>query len=115
MIQWNVYVENFNAKTIEKRNIFANGTSLKEIAKMFKKCGDDKEAFAKELRSELMYHYWSRCEWEIILTSWPPSKEGQFKDMKIDVFDQISMNWDVFVDYIWNNKKEIIRESRKKS
>lgn len=115
MIHWYVYVENFNARTIEKRDLFANGAHIKEIAKMFKKCGEDKDAFVKELRSELMYHYWSRCEWEVIITSWPPWPEGKFKDVKIDVFDQLSMNWDVFVDYIWDNRKEIMRESRKKS
>lgn len=115
MIHWYVYVESFNARTIEKRDLFAHGAHIKEIAKMFKKCGDDKDAFTKELRSELMYYYWARCEWEVIITSWPPSPEGTFKDVKIDVFDQLNMNWDVFVDYIWNNRKEIMRDSRKKS
>lgn len=115
MIHWNVYVENINGKRIEKCDIFSHGNHIKEIAKLLKKHVDDKLAFADGLRTEMMYHYWSRCEWEIILTSWPPSKDGTFEGEKIDVFDQLSMNWDVFVDYIWDHRKEVIRESRKKS
>ena len=26
-----------------------------------------REEFAKEIKSELMYHYWSKCEYEILL------------------------------------------------
>ena len=28
-------------------------------------------------------------------------------EAKIDVFDQVMMNFDVFVDYVWKNRKEI--------
>ena len=52
-----------------------------------------------------MYYFWSKCEWEIILSDWPPS--DTFCKEKIDVFDQVMLNWDIFVDYIWNNRQYI--------
>ena len=41
--------------------------------------------------SELMYQFWSRCEYEIIVSDWPPS--GVKK--KIDVYWQCKMNLDL--------------------
>ena len=55
-----------------------------------------------------MYYYWSKCEWEIILSAWPSRKD--FNEEKIDVFDQINLNWDRFADYVWENRKDIKKE-----
>lgn len=33
-----------------------------------------------------------------------------YKEKKIDVFEQIDINWDRFVDYVWNNIKDIKKE-----
>lgn len=78
----------------------------------------------------MMYHYWSRSEWEVILTSWPThmrldelsklNNEAEVHQKnygrepyslvvnlstkeKIDVYDQITMNWNIFIDYLWRN------------
>lgn len=48
------------------------------------------------------------------MTSWPPDTTGRFKDKKIDVYDQIQMNWDVFADYVWTNLPVRKRAARKK-
>ena len=45
----------------------------------------------KFVDSELMYQFWSRCEYEIIVSDWPPS--GVTK--KIDVYWQCKMNLDL--------------------
>lgn len=46
------------------------------------------------------HQFWSRCEYEVIVTGWPVQK----KQVKIDVFDQICANIDVitrlFMEYI---------------
>ena len=54
-----------------------------------------------------MYYFWSKCEYEIIITCWP--KWDKFKEEKIDVYSQLNLNWDKFVNYIWENKKEILK------
>ena len=32
-----------------------------------------KEAFLEEVRRDLMYYFWSKCEYEVIITHWPAS------------------------------------------
>lgn len=81
------------------------------------------EVFAPQLKSTLMYYFWSKCEYEIILTSWPPYlTAAQCKEIKedkeevkysktvnlevaekIDVYDQVINNWEPFIDYVWSN------------
>lgn len=50
--------------------------------------------------SSAKHRFWSRCEYEVIVTGWPVQKNK----VKIDVFDQIDANLDVitnlFIDYI---------------
>lgn len=99
-MEWNVYIENVNKREIERYNIFQYFSLTDEIRRIKKETGS-KEEFAKELDNELKYRFWSKCEWEIILSDWPPS--AKFHKEKIDVYDQLKMNWDVFVDYVWNN------------
>lgn len=74
MIHWNVYIENFNRRCIEIVDLFAGEHSYLRAAcrKALEKSNDDKEQFAEELRKAIMYQYLGRCEYEIILTSWPP-------------------------------------------
>lgn len=47
--------------------------------------------FKNFVDKESKYQYWSRCEYEIILSNWP----NQNCEKKIDVYDQIQMNLDV--------------------
>ena len=107
MLTWNVYCDDFNNKRIETMNVFEHYRFWEDCIKNKQK-NTNKEAFIKQLRSDLMYYFWSKCEWEIILTSWPPRND--FDDEKIDVFDQIELNWDKFTDYVWENRKEIKKE-----
>lgn len=78
----------------------------------------------------MQYYYWSKSEYETVITTWPPYIESEELDRlnkekhereirnrpfyrdavnlttryKIDIYTQIMMNWDRFIDYIWNNK-----------
>ena len=130
-----VYVENINRRKIEKYNVL-NDAIIDEIIERTKDFPGDKKAFAEQVEQIMMYHYWSRSEWESVLTSWPPNvrleelirlnqevKESQQKygqepyaltvslttSEKIDVYDQIVMNWNIFIDYAWENLKGVLR------
>lgn len=97
MMEWNVYHYDTNTRKIEPYNVlYRMEPFIKDLKKKYK----DKEDFAEQLRKELMYHYWSRCEWEIVVSAWcgGDGKEAR----KIDVYSQIMMNWQPFVDYCWN-------------
>ena len=127
-----VYVENINKRKIEKYNVLNDGI-IDEFKKRMKEQNIvDKIKFSEMVEQVIMYHYWSRSEWEIILTSWPPhikteelaklnNEVEQYQndygrepysltinlstDEKIDVYDQIMMNWNIFIDYVWENLK----------
>lgn len=105
MLAWNVYYGNFNDRKIETYNIFDHYSFCKECEMAAKRRGVTKEEFAEAVRKSLMYYFWSKCEWEIIVSHWPPNE--RLKDRKIDVYEQVMMNWDVFIDWLWTNRKEL--------
>lgn len=125
-----VYVENINKRKIEKYNVL-NDSIIDEIKDRTKDCTDKKQ-FAEAVEHIIMYNYWSRSECEIILTDWPPhispdelvrlnnevdKYEKEYgrepysmcvnlkNEEKIDVYDQVMMNWNIFIDYVWENLK----------
>lgn len=54
--------------------------------------------FREFVKNESMYQFWSRCEYEIILSDWPPSKPPV--EEKWDVWDQIKMNLDIVTQIV---------------
>ena len=105
-LHWNVLYGNFNSGKIEVRNVFDHHGFLDGCRKAAKKHGKDRDAFEEYVRHELMYYYWSKCEWEVVVSHWPPSEQHseRFTDIKIDVYDQVMMNWEHFIDYLWEHK-----------
>lgn len=96
---WNVFYSNFNSGKIESYNVLKG---REKFIRNLRKKSSSKKDFAKELRSEMMYHYWGRAEWEILISPWC-GREGA-KELKVDVFAQLNLNWDRFVDYCWKIK-----------
>lgn len=138
---WNVYCEDWNNKEIVKFNIFDHAGFYDDVCKAAKKC-ETKEEFANEVKQSLMYYFWSRAEYEIVLTSLTcnidkkeldrlnteyeeyNTKYGHYPyqisvyptvGKKVDVFSQVELNFDAFIDYCWNNcnKKKKKREKLK--
>ena len=104
---WNVYVEDINRRKIEPHNIFDHYSFIKDAKRALRKFGTDRDAFLEEIRHCLMYYYWSKCEWEVIVSSWPPNPPGREVETKIDVYDQIRLNWEHFCDYLWENRGKL--------
>ncbi|MDY2736806.1 hypothetical protein [Intestinibacter sp.] len=48
-----------------------------------------------------MYRWWSRCEYEIILQSWPTGRLEQ----KIDVYYQLMMNINIITEIVMDEVK----------
>lgn len=102
MLEWNVFVEDFNAKEIKAYNIFEHGSFMEDLKKIYKKNKGDRENFDKELIRIIKYYFWAKCEWEVIISDWPPSKTKPV-EVKVDVFDQIMLNREIFLNYVWNS------------
>lgn len=103
-ITWNVFYHDSNSGKIDTYNIFNHGSFRLYVKKAAKKC-QTKDEFAKNLRSELMYYFWSKCEWEVLISPWISPHKNE--EMKADVCWQVMNNWDVFLDYVWNNKRKL--------
>jgi hypothetical protein len=93
---WNVFVANFKDDRPESFNIFDHYSFSEGCNKAFAECKHDKATFAEEVKHELMYYYWSKYEWEIII------KKFGSKERKIDLYEQVMLNWDKFIDYLWD-------------
>ena len=57
------------------------------------------DEFKKFVESNSMYRYWSRCEYEVILSDWPSQKTNE----KIDVHWQIMNNIDLVTNILMEN------------
>ena len=105
-MKWNVYFHNYNKNKIEVYNIFNHSCFTYEVKQAIKKY-KDKDSFVDKLKSELRYFFWSKCEWEVIVSPWVGRKESC--DEKIDVYDQVMMNWNIFADYVWENRNKLLK------
>ena len=129
---WNVFRENINRKEIVKYNIFNHSGFADEVDELLKE-EVSKDEFDEKLRRILFYYFGSKAEYEVVITSWVPhiskaeldrlnteyeeynNKWGHYPykinvspdvGEKVDVYSQItSLNWDIFVNYVWNHKK----------
>lgn len=131
-MEWNVYYHDFNRRTIEKWNIFKHGRFAEDVKKNLKKC-ETKEEFTEMLRRNLFYYFGCKAEYEVVITSWVPhittselnrlntEYEKTLKEYgrepyrlyinpdvgeKVDIYSQVVLNWNVFVDYVWSHKEK---------
>lgn len=104
MLEWYVYLEDVNNKKIIKYNIFNHYSFRQDLKDIIKKI-KNKDEFSEKMKRSTMYYFWSKCEYEILITTWLGRKD--FKGEKIDVYDQLQLNWNAFIDYVWKNKKYI--------
>lgn len=67
--------------------------------------------FQWKLRRLALWQFWGRCEYEMILESWPPCDNE--KGYKLDVMKQLDANWDRFSEYViscWREYHKVKRE-----
>ena len=98
-MHWFVYVDDFNGKRIVEYDIFKHGGFAEDVMKAYKKHRTDFDAFAEKVRGSLFYYYRSKCEWEVIVGAWVA--RDRTPERKVDVYQQVMLNWDVFIRYVW--------------
>ena len=108
MMEWYVYYYDSNAKRVEHFNIFKHSGFKLACREAFKRYKDHKVLFLADVREWLMFYFWSKCEWEVVISHFPEWPE--YPNKKIDVYDQVMMNWDIFADYIWENREKLRRK-----
>ena len=128
---WNVYDYHFSVPELRIYNVFKHRSFMDSVEKLLNK-DMPKEEFAKLLRRQALYYFWSKTEWECIITETNPQigrnelcrllsecYEQLPKSQptprrfcinlvdayKLDVYSQIMLNWEEFVDYVWQYSK----------
>ena len=138
-LTWNVYEFDFSNRELRVFNVFDHYSFSYYVERLLKK-DLSKEDFVEQLRREAQYYYWSKTEWEYIITGVQPyigrreleriisecylkrskadppcrcSHVNLSHSDKIDVYAQLCLNWDEFVDYVWSHAKSQKKKVRK--
>lgn len=96
-LHWNVMAEDYNSRKIVSYDIFSHISFVSDLKKAFKKAKDEKE-FLEMVHSDLRYYFWAKCEHEVYVDGLF-DKDGSEK-RKIDVYEQVMLNWDQFARYV---------------
>ena len=100
-LELNVFYHDVNRQIITTFNIFRHGGFNNDVQKNLKKI-KDKNEFSERLHCDLMYYFWSKTEYQIIISPWCGGRDT--KDIKVDIYTQVMNNWDLFLDYVWGGK-----------
>ena len=116
-LTWFVMYYDCNADKIEHYNVLKHREAI--IKKLKKSC-NNKEEFSQKMRREMMYCFWSKCEWELVieiddndcvwLNPWVGCKEPD--KVRIDVTNRGDFDWKSFAKahidrQIYKNKAKI--------
>lgn len=110
---YNVWIWNINHNALEAYDIVPRFVeSIKRYIKP-KDRPKTKEDLNEILKSDAHYYFWSKCEYEMLITSWPSSKNIE----KVDVYQQLELNWPIFLDFFWEQvyKPMFLKEATKKA
>lgn len=104
-MEWYVYIYDINKNEIKKFNVFNHWKSEEDTKKNLKKY-KNKEEFSEQLRKDVMYYFWSKSEYELIITL---TEDGRVllspwcgcrnpEEATIDVTDDSSFDWRGFAE-----------------
>lgn len=89
-----------NRGEVEATNIFDHWKFDEDVQADLRRC-QRKSDFAERLRRNLFYYFGSKCEHEIIVSSWPYTDKAA---CKIDIYQQVMLNFEIFCDYVWSKR-----------
>lgn len=111
-LEWYAYYYQFDfeSRQIQRFNIFEHRCFLEDTKKNARKNRHNPEAFLYQLKKDLIYYYWCKAEWELVvciddtgkiqLRPWTASDTGLF----LDVSNDKSFNWNDFANYAIEKK-----------
>lgn len=123
---WNVYNHDINRGKIKTFNVFKHHSFREDVEKLLKEDLTYDEFFER-LNRIAQYYFWSKAEYEMVITSWVPHIDNEELDRinkereeyprylahhvnldvgeKVDFYDQLHLNWEQFVKYVLTFKK----------
>lgn len=101
-LEWNVWRDELNANKIEAFNVFNHCSFRRAVLDIFNK-PIHMDEFEEMIDKEAMYYFWCKTEYEVMIGGLFERRQKT----KIDIYSQLKLNWDRFIDYLWN---EYIKE-----
>lgn len=98
-IPFYVINENVNAQKFETYDVMPYLIRCYDEVKRKETKPTTFDEFKEFVKSKSMYMYWSRCQYEVVLQSWPSGGH----EKKIDVHWQLMMNIDVVTEILIRN------------
>lgn len=107
MIEYRVVIWNFSTDRVEHYDIMPYlYRRLEEKRKKRQIVLKDLtlEKLKEFIDDESKYQFWARCQYEVILSSWPPRENG--RKHKMDVYEQIHMNLDNIAKLMYDDLQQ---------
>lgn len=101
-LEWNVVKYDTNKRRFVEYNVLLPVVVEDIKARTAEAVG--RAAFAEGVGRVCRYYFGSRTECEIILEEWP-IRDNPTR-CKVDVYDQLVLNWDRFIDYLCANLRD---------
>lgn len=95
-LKWNALLFDFNKKKVVDYNVLWSSLPEEIASEIRKEIITDRDSLKDRLSRKFMAQYWSRAEYEIIVSD----LHMRSKEEKIDVYRQIAPNIDRITDYI---------------
>ena len=116
-LSWFVFRYDINTNCIEQYDVFSHRKFAEEVMQALQQ-QHEYGVFSEKMKSIVMYYFWCKCEYEVVITSFPPYINANALvhknntrmyvsldcEEKIDIFQQLRMNWEQFVSYVWSFK-----------
>ena len=102
-LEWNVWCNDLNTNNIKPFNVFNHCGFNNAVKDIFSKRLHMDE-FEEMIDKEAMYYFCCKSEYEVMISGL--FEKGQ--KTKIDIYSQLKLNWNRFIDYLWN---EYVKES----
>lgn len=93
-IEWYAFYQEFNSDRLKYVNVIRQSL-IDRVKKLIKKNADYEE-IKKEIDISLMHDYWSKSEYEVIVSNWG----GKEFEQKIDIYYQLQPNIDRITEYL---------------
>lgn len=97
-MEWYVFNYDSSYKTVKEYNIFTHSRFRQEIEEILKIC--EREEFDEKLNDTLMYYFWCKAEYEVVIFPWCGT--DRINGVKFDIYEQVRMNWIAFSNYVWS-------------
>ena len=103
---WNVYVFDVNASAPKIYNIFEHENFLSSVLRDHELLPNYSD-LRKQIEKELKYYFCADRKWELVISPQSLCKDNAGE--KIDIYNQVMLNFDQFYNYLYNELKISIR------